>query len=264
MSFHQFHLVERRPWPLTRSLAGFFIATSLLKLIKLNRIIFIYFSMVFLCLNIYLWWRDVLREACFQGFHTKKTINNIKWGIILFILREVIFFFSFFWCYFHIRLSPDTELGNIWPPQGITRFNPFIIPLLNTVILLSSGLTVTVCHHSIISQKYYQSFLSLLITITLGIYFTFLQYIEYYERPFTIRDCVYGSVFFLITGFHGLHVLVGSIFLLLNLLRIFLNQLNSKHHFRFEANAWYWHFVDVVWLFLYIFIYWWPFYFISI
>ena len=175
----------------------------------------------------------------------------------MFIISEVFFFLSFFWAFFHRRLAVNIELGNEWPPAGILTFNPFGVPLLNTVILLSSGVRVTWAHHSLMRGNHSQTKISLILTVILGGYFTILQGAEYYEARFSFADSVYGSSFFLATGFHGLHVLIGTAFLRVCLFR--LNKFNFRftHHFGFEAAAWYWHFVDVVWLFLFVVIYWW-------
>jgi len=259
MAFHPFHLVERRPWPLTGSLRALMLTTGLINFIHNFKLTLLILSIIGILLTIYQWWRDVTREATFQGLHTSIVKIGIKWGIILFIVSEILFFFRFFWAFFHARLSPDIELGISWPPTGISTFNPYHIPLLNTTILLSSGATVTWSHHSIIEGNYKRAFNSLLLTIILGIYFTSLQAFEYIEAPFRIRDSVFGTTFFVATGFHGLHVLVGTTFLAVNLIRIYKGHLSNNHHFRFEAAAWYWHFVDVVWLFLYTFVYWWVF-----
>lgn len=177
------------------------------------------------------------------------------WGIV---------FFSFFWAFFHRRLSPSPELGRIWPPVGIQPFNPFNIPLLNTAILLASGATVTWAHHRLIHSEHSEAIFRLLVTISLGVYFTALQAFEYIEASFSIADSVYGSTFFVATGFHGLHVLIGTTFLLVCFFRLAKAHFSPDHHFGFEAAAWYWHFVDVVWLFLYISIYWWGGYLNSI
>ena len=166
-------------------------------------------------------------------------------------------FFSFFWAFFHRSLSPSVEIGSLWPPQGIKAFNPFQIPLLNTAILLGSGVTVTWAHHAIIENNYTQGVQALALTVFLGVYFTSLQALEYWEASFSIADAVYGSTFFVATGFHGLHVIIGTIFLLVCLVRQYFNHFSLNHHFGFEAAAWYWHFVDVVWLFLFVTIYWW-------
>nr|YP_010596840.1 cytochrome c oxidase subunit III [Cycetogamasus diviortus]WAK85126.1 cytochrome c oxidase subunit III [Cycetogamasus diviortus] len=259
MAFHPFHLVERSPWPLTGSLSAFMITTGLVDFMHNNQSSLLTLGLIFTLMTMYQWWRDITREATFQGHHTLIVKTGMKWGMILFILSEVLFFFSFFWAFFHASLSPDVELGMVWPPTGITPFNPYHIPLLNTTILLASGVTVTWSHHSILEKKYNNAILSLALTIFLGVYFSILQAFEYLEAPFTITDSIYGTTFFVATGFHGLHVLIGTTFLAINIIRMFNGHLSTEHHFSFEAAAWYWHFVDVVWLFLYTFVYWWAF-----
>jgi cytochrome c oxidase subunit 3 len=203
------------------------------------------------------WWRDVSRERSYQGLHTSIVELGLRWGIILFIVSEVFFFLSFFWAFFHRSLSPRVEIGGVWPPLGIQPFNPFSVPLLNTIILLSSGVRVTWSHHRIILNEHQKIIKSLLITVILGLYFTCLQGIEYLEASFRIADSIYGSTFFIATGFHGIHVIIGTIFLLICYLRALVGLFNQDHHMGFEAASWYWHFVDVVWLFLYVSIYWW-------
>nr|AKH90808.1 cytochrome c oxidase subunit III [Rhinogobio typus] len=183
--------------------------------------------------------------------------KGLRYGMILFITSEVFFFLGFFWAFYHSSLAPTPELGGCWPPTGITTLDPFEVPLLNTAVLLASGVTVTWAHHSIMEGERKQAIQSLTLTILLGFYFTALQAMEYYEAPFTIADGVYGSTFFVATGFHGLHVIIGSTFLAVCLIRQIQYHFTSEHHFGFEAAAWYWHFVDVVWLFLYVSIYWW-------
>lgn len=150
---------------------------------------------------------------------------------------------------------PAVDLGLSWPPRGIMTFNPLQIPLLNTAVLLASGVTVTWAHHSLMESNYSQSVQALFFTVLLGVYFTILQGYEYMEASFSISDSVYGSTFFMATGFHGLHVLIGTRFLLVCLFRLLGSQFSRSHHFGFEAAAWYWHFVDVVWLFLYLTVY---------
>lgn len=203
------------------------------------------------------WWRDVRREASFQGHHRDCVVWNIRWGIALFIVSEVLFFFSFFWAYFHSSLAPLLELGFVWPPTGVVGFNPFSVPLLNTTILLSSGLTVTWAHHALLRGNYNGAIVGIWLTILLGVYFRFVQGYEYAEAFFCLADSSYGSCFFVATGFHGLHVLVGTIFLAVRAKRLASGCLSTNHHFGLEAAAWYWHFVDVVWVFLFIRIYWW-------
>lgn len=214
-------------------------------------------SLVLIILVVVVWWRDVIRERTFQGFHLEVVIKGLVVGILLFIVSELFFFVSFFWTFFHSRLVPTIELGALWPPFGIETFNPFQVPLLNTVILLSSGVRVTWAHQSLLSGDKEGAFKSLGVTWGLGLYFLLLQGFEYFTAGFGIRDSVFGSVFFVATGFHGLHVIIGSLFLFVIWMRVFIGHLSRKHHFGFEAAAWYWHFVDVVWLFLFSVVYWW-------
>nr|YP_009107390.1 cytochrome c oxidase subunit III [Ibacus ciliatus]AIU40934.1 cytochrome c oxidase subunit III [Ibacus ciliatus] len=255
--FHAFHLVNASPWPLTGSISAMMLTTGLVKWFHEFNINLLALGILATLLTMIQWWRDITREATFQGLHTIIVSKGLRWGMILFILSEVLFFFSFFWAFFHSSLAPSIEIGIMWPPSGIQPFNPFQIPLLNTTILLSSGATVTWTHHSIVESNHSQAFQSLMMTIILGLYFTALQALEYFEAPFTIADSVYGSTFFVATGFHGLHVIIGTAFLSICLYRLYMCHFSANHHFGFEAAAWYWHFVDVVWLFLYICIYWW-------
>nr|YP_009937416.1 cytochrome c oxidase subunit III [Trigonopterus carinirostris]QNT26926.1 cytochrome c oxidase subunit 3 [Trigonopterus carinirostris] len=254
---HPYHLVDPSPWPILGSLSVFSFMMGMIKWFHLNESNLITFSLLTTSLIALQWWRDIVRESTFQGLHTQKVTMNLRWGMILFITSEVFFFLAFFWAFFHASLSPNIELGMNWPPKGILPFNPLEIPLLNTLILLTSGLTVTWTHHSLMENNYHQAIKSLMLTVILGFYFTLLQMFEYKEAPFTIADSIYGSTFFMTTGLHGLHVIIGSTFLFVCLIRMYFNHFSSTHHFGFEAAAWYWHFVDVVWLFLYVSIYWW-------
>nr|ARH54174.1 cytochrome c oxidase subunit 3 [Chrysomela populi] len=254
---HPFHLVDMSPWPILGSLSALISMIGMIKWFHLYNNNLFLLGMMIMMMIMYQWWRDIVRESTFQGLHTLKVTKGLRWGMILFITSEMFFFISFFWGFFHNSLSPSIELGMIWPPKGIQTFNPIEIPLLNTLILLTSGLTITWSHHSLMENNYKQSLQSLLLTVMLGIYFTMLQAYEYIEAPFTISDSVYGSSFFMATGFHGLHVIIGTTFLLICLIRHFNMHFSIMHHFGFEAAAWYWHFVDVIWLFLYISIYWW-------
>nr|ALO70744.1 cytochrome c oxidase subunit 3 [Neobisnius villosulus] len=254
---HPYHLVDVSPWPLLGALGAMITMIGLIKWFHFfNNNLFMLGSLI-TTLVMYQWWRDVVREGTFQGLHTFQVTMGLRWGMILFITSEVFFFISFFWSFFHSSLAPTIELGMIWPPKGIETFDPMQIPLLNTLILLTSGLTVTWAHHSLMENNFNQTTQSLTLTVILGIYFSILQGLEYMEAPFTISDTVYGSSFFMATGFHGLHVIIGTTFLLICLIRHLNNHFSCIHHFGFEAAAWYWHFVDVVWLFLYISIYWW-------
>ena len=254
---HPFHLVEKRPWPLIASLAAIILTSGLVKWFHIFQTNLLLIGLFRVILRRAQWWRDITREGTLQGLHSKKVIVGLRWGIILFIVSEVLFFFSFFWAFFHRSLSPTIEIGDIWPPTSIVPFNPFQIPLLNTAILLASGVTVTWAHHSIIENNHSQATQGLALTIILGLYFTALQALEYSEASFTIADSVYRSTFFVATGFHGLHVIIGTAFLIVALLRTLIAHFSGYHHFGLEAAIWYWHFVDVVWLFLYTSIYWW-------
>nr|YP_010981196.1 cytochrome c oxidase subunit III [Aplomya metallica]WOE90326.1 cytochrome c oxidase subunit III [Aplomya metallica] len=256
-SNHPFHLVDYSPWPLTASIGAMTTVSGLVKWFHQYDLSLFLLGNIITILTVYQWWRDVSRESTYQGLHTEMVIMGLRWGMILFILSEILFFLSFFWTFFHSSLSPSMELGATWPPMGIMPFNPFQIPLLNTIILLTSGITVTWAHHSLMESNYSQTTQGLFFTVILGIYFTILQAYEYIEAPFTIADSVYGSIFFMATGFHGIHVLIGTTFLLICLMRHLNNHFSKNHHFGFEAAAWYWHFVDIVWLFLYVSIYWW-------
>nr|ANZ03412.1 cytochrome c oxidase subunit III [Vitta usnea] len=252
-----FHLVEFSPWPLTGSMGALFLTVGLAGWFHGYSMSTMVLGLVLIALTMVQWWRDVIREGTFQGFHTGKVAKGLRWGMILFIVSEVCFFFAFFWAYFHASLAPTPELGSCWPPVGINPLNPFEVPLLNTAVLLASGVTVTWAHHALMEGDRINGIQGLIATVVLGVYFTFLQAGEYYEAPFTIADGAYGSAFFVATGFHGLHVLIGSSFLLVCLVRVWTQHFSPSHHFGFEAAAWYWHFVDVVWLFLYLSIYWW-------
>nr|YP_010535537.1 cytochrome c oxidase subunit III [Alectorobius fonsecai]UYB78306.1 cytochrome c oxidase subunit III [Alectorobius fonsecai]UYL27215.1 cytochrome c oxidase subunit III [Alectorobius fonsecai] len=252
-----FHIVDKSPWPLTGSIASFTFMVGMIDLMHFNNKNMLLISLPIVILTMTQWWRDISREASFQGNHTMIVSINMKWGMALFIISEVFFFISFFWAFFHSSLSPNIEIGAQWPPSSISPFNPFSIPLLNTTILLSSGISVTWSHHSIILKKFYEVKKSLIITIMLGVLFTSLQVWEYHQASFSISDSTFGSTFFMSTGFHGLHVIIGSSFLFISFTRLLLSHFSNKHHFGFEAAIWYWHFVDVVWLFLYTFVYWW-------
>nr|URX54232.1 cytochrome c oxidase subunit III [Neotermes sp. 6 AB-2022a] len=254
---HPFHLVEQSPWPLTGAIGAMVTMAGMIKWFYQYNNELLMIGGTIMILTMIQWWRDIIREGTFQGLHTTSVTKGLRWGMILFIISEVFFFISFFWAFFHSSLSPTIELGSTWPPTGISPFNPLQIPLLNTAILLASGVTVTWAHHSLLENNYTQGLQGLFFTVILGIYFTILQAYEYVEASFTIADSSYGSTFFVATGFHGLHVIIGTTFLLTCLLRQLNMHFSSNHHFGFEAAAWYWHFVDVVWLFLYISIYWW-------
>nr|QUI77276.1 cytochrome c oxidase subunit III [Mitjaevia dworakowskae] len=257
MNNHPFHLVDKSPWPITGSIG---LLTTMLGMImwfhKININLFLLGIFIIILTKIQ-WWRDVTRESTFQGLHTFKVTLSMKLGMILFIVSEILFFSSFFWAFFHSSLSPTMEIGLMWPPKGVISFNPLNVPMLNTMILLTSGISITWAHNSLINNNYPSMIKSMIITVILGVYFSMLQLYEYIESPFCISDSVYGATFFMATGFHGLHVIIGTIFILISLIRMSNLHFSKMHHVGFEASAWYWHFVDVVWLFLYISIYWW-------
>lgn len=211
--------------------------------------------LVIACMS--LWFRDIVAEGTFLGDHTLAVQKGLYIGVILFILSEALFFAAIFWAFFHSALTPTIELGAQWPPVGVEPVNPFELPLLNTVILLSSGATITYAHHALIKGNRGGSLYGSIFTIALAAIFTVFQAIEYSVSSFTISDGAFGTCFFFGTGFHGLHVIIGTIFLSVGLWRIFAYHLTDHHHLGFEAGILYWHFVDVVWLFLYVTMYYW-------
>ena len=204
------------------------------------------------------WWSNTIREA-HEGHHTRVVSLHLRYGMILFIASEVMFFVAWFWAFFASSLFPSAvdAVGGQWPPKGIEVLDPFGFPLLNTFILLCSGTTVTWAHHALIHGDREGLKKGLWCTILLGLLFTSIQAYEYIHAPFDFKGNVYGATFFMATGFHGFHVIVGTIFLAVCLLRSYQGDFTPKQHFGFEAAAWYWHFVDVVWLFRFVSIYVW-------
>ncbi len=254
---HPYHIVNVSPWPIIRSLNSLSLTLRIIIIISTKNLFPFIVSFSLILASAISWWRDVYRESYSQGEHTLIVINGLKTGIILFIVSEILFFVSFFWTYFHSRLTSNIELGYTWPPFYIEYLNPTQVPLLNTIILLYSGASITWSHHRIINSHFKKASITITLTVLLGIWFTALQLIEYIDTPFSINESIYGSIFFVATGFHGLHVIIGSTFLIINLIKIFNKSISFYHHIGFEIAAWYWHFVDVVWLFLYISVYWW-------
>jgi len=256
---HSFHLVDPSPWPLVAAFSAFMLTFG--GVLFMNGywgggfLLSFGFSMILFMM--FCWWRDIIREGTFEGQHTKSVQTGLRMGMILFIVSEIMFFFAFFWAFFHSSFNPSHTIGGVWPPAFFTTLDPWQIPLLNTCLLLSSGASVTWAHHAIIAGSKYQAMISLTFTIILAIIFTAFQGFEYNTAPFSISDGVYGSCFYMATGFHGFHVIIGTLFLTVCLFRLYLNHFTREHHFGFEAAAWYWHFVDVVWLFLFITVYWW-------
>jgi cytochrome c oxidase subunit 3 len=256
---HPFHLVEPSPWPLAASLA--LLTTTVSGVMYFHGYahggLFLALGLTATVSTMALWWRDTIRESTYQGAHTMAVQNGLTIGVVLFIISEAFFFLAIFWAFFHSSLSPTPELGCVWPPTGISPLNPFEVPLLNTVVLLSSGATVTYAHHALISGDRRGTIMGLISTLILALIFTGFQGYEYWNAPFTIADGVYGTTFFFSTGFHGLHVIIGTIFLTVALFRIINYHLTDQHHVGFESAILYWHFVDVVWLILFVFVYWW-------
>nr|YP_010849285.1 cytochrome c oxidase subunit III [Krisna furcata]WGG89425.1 cytochrome c oxidase subunit 3 [Krisna furcata] len=257
MNNHPYHLVNFSPWPIIMSIGMMTTMMGTLMWMKMMSTKLMFLGSMITLICSFQWWRDMTRESTFQGLHTKKVIMMMKWGMVLFITSEVLFFVSFFWSFFHSSLSPNIEIGMEWPPLGVKTINPINIPMLNTMILLCSGMSMTWAHNSLIMNKLNDTKKSMVITIILGMYFSIIQMMEYYETSFCISDSIYGSTFFLMTGFHGIHVMIGTIFIMVSLIRISNLHLSSSHNVGFEASAWYWHFVDLIWMFLYISVYWW-------
>jgi cytochrome c oxidase subunit 3 len=256
---HPFHLVSPSPWPIFSSISLFNLTTAgvlFMHLFPMMKYILI-FALITLIYSMGLWFRDIISEGTYLGNHTLAVQRGLNIGVGLFITSEALFFLAIFWTYFHSGLSPTTEVGSHWPPIGIQSINPFELPLLNTVILLSSGVTVTYAHHSLIQGYRSGSLYGLVFTIILAIIFTALQGIEYTVSSFTLSDGIFGSCFYFGTGFHGLHVIIGTIFLSVGLWRTLAYHLTENHHLGLEAGILYWHFVDVVWLFLYVSVYYW-------
>lgn len=279
---HDYHLVNPSPWPLVGSISAFVMALGAIQLMRENVSYLFAIGFGLVLLTMFLWWRDVVREAERMGDHTPVVQFHNRYGMILFIASEVMFFVAWFWAFFDVSLFPDEvrtvltaggaeeTLGQVtrnevtqgvWPPEGTKTFDPWGLPLVNTLILLLSGTTVTWAHHSLVHNNRKGLIMGLVLTIALGAIFTMLQVYEYMHAGFSFSQAnggnIYGSTFFMATGFHGFHVLVGTITLTVMLFRAMAGHFTPKQHFGFEAAAWYWHFVDVVWLFLFACIYVW-------
>ena len=258
---HPYHLVDPSPWPLLMSFsAGALVLGIVLWAHNGSQIVF-WAGLAGVLAIMFMWFRDIVKESRTPGLHSPVVRLGLRYGMTLFIASEVMFFVAFFWAYFHFALYPEHVSGAaqaVWPPQGIKTFDPWDLPFLNTMILLLSGTTVTWAHAALLRNDRKQLVRALAITVALGVLFTALQIKEYSIAPFPFSGGgVYPSVFFLATGFHGFHVLVGTTFLAVCLFRAMKGHFTPERHFGFEAAAWYWHFVDVVWLFLFVCIYWW-------
>ena len=254
---HPYHLVTLSPWPLTSSISAFSLLLGNVMLFsnKMYGKELVYLSLLSLIYSAYYWFKDIVIEGTYRGDHTAKVQKGLSLGFILFVVSEVCVFFGLFFAYFYNALIPSVEVGGIWPPTGITTLDYKAVPLLNTLILLSSGFSITACHNYIINRDYNRSVLYLIFTVLLGAIFAYFQYLEYFSTSFTIADSVFGSSFFILTGCHGVHILVGTTFLLFTLFRF--SHFTSHHHVQFSSAAIYWHFLDAVWLLLYFILYCW-------
>jgi cytochrome c oxidase subunit 3 len=257
---HPYHLVDPSPWPLMGAFSGAALVMGIILLAHNGSHWMLALGFLATLATMFFWWRDIIKESSTPGLHSSVVRLGLRYGMLMFIASEVMFFVAFFWAFFHFALYPEHVAGAaraIWPPQGVKTFDPWHLPFLNTMILLLSGCTVTWAHHGLLSGDRKTLIQGLTLTVLLGALFTFFQVVEYVTAPFAFTGGIYPSTFFLATGFHGFHVLVGTIFLLVCLFRALKGHFSPERHFGFEAAAWYWHFVDVVWLFLFICIYWW-------
>jgi len=275
---HDYHLVNPSPWPLVGSIAAAVLAfgavTYMKGLFGLPKgypwlAVLGFVGVIYTMIG---WWIEVVKEAN-GGDHTPVVSIGLRYGMIMFIASEVMFFVAWFWIFFEMALFHNVRTASAidevrtawqtWPPKGVETVSPWHLPLVNTLTLLLSGTTVTWAHHALLEGDRKGAKIGLLLTILLGVLFTSIQAYEYHhiltEQLFYSPDAanagLYGSAFFMATGFHGFHVLIGTIFLTVCLLRLIGGGFTPERHFGFEAAAWYWHFVDVVWLFLFAFIY---------
>lgn len=256
MKFNFFHLLPKSNLPFIIRIIIFGIFSSLIIFLKLLKLLNLILILLFFFIIKLFWGKDIINESK-VGFHSPNVQNGIKIRFYYFLLTEVIFFFSIFWIFFDRSLVPEEELGENWSPFGLELINPFGIPLLNSLILLRRAVSLTFSHFNFLSKKNNNK--SIILTIFLGFFFISFQVIEYNNLSFNISDSIYGRLFFIITGFHGLHVTFGNLFLLFNLIRLLKKELIFSHHLRFEFSIIYWHFVDVIWLYLYLFLYWWSY-----
>lgn len=252
---HHYFNLNYRSLPIILRLRSFNLIISMLIFFKFYSSTFFILNLIILTLGRINWWILFSEEINLKGKRSTSFEDGIKLSILLFISSEIFFFFSFFWRYFDFYLSPAIELGLNWPPEIVQAFECLNVPLVNTIILLTSGITVTISHAILISGDKKNSIKILALTVTLGVLFTLCQLLEYESSFFCIRDSNFGRAFFILTGFHGLHVIIGSIFLIISLIRHLNLNSNRREYLRFEIASWYWHFVDVVWIFLYFTLY---------
>ena len=261
---HDYHLVDPSPWPIIGAASAFILAIAAISAMHGASWLWVVPGFLGVLYTMYAWWSDVIAEA-HGGDHTPVVQMHLRYGMILFIASEVMFFVAWFWAFFDASLFADEAqqvarvafTGGRWPPVGVQVFDPWHLPLLNTLILLTSGTTVTWAHHALLHNDRRGLKWGLALTVLLGALFTSVQAYEYSHAAFSFGGSIYGATFFMATGFHGLHVIIGTIFLAVCLIRAVRGDFTPEQHFGFEAAAWYWHFVDVVWLFLFFCIYVW-------
>ncbi|MFM7673153.1 MAG: cytochrome c oxidase subunit 3 [Candidatus Fonsibacter sp.] len=254
---HEYHLVDPSVWPLFTSIAVLVLTTGTVYFLHSKVWWPVLLGGVLTLYCMFMWFREVVIEAEYKGDHKPIVQLGLRYGMVLFIASEVMFFVAWFWAFFDASLMPSQSIGGTWPPKGIEVLDPWHIPLINTLILLLSGTTVTWAHHALLENDRKSLETGLLLTILLGMIFTGFQAYEYVHASFKLSSGIYGSTFYLATGFHGFHVFIGTLFLIVCYFRVRAGHYKPDHHFGFEAAAWYWHFVDVVWLFLFAAIYVW-------
>lgn len=256
---HLYHLVDESPWPLIVSSGAFFLTCSIVfwTMRLEHSLSVVYINLIIILLIMYSWWKDIIVEASFQGKHTKVVKKGLWLGFILFMISEIMLFFVFFWGYFHYSLTISYELGFYWPGIGIEAVKSYRLPLFNTLILILSGITLTIAHKALLIGDLLNVKIRLILTILLGLFFEYLQVMEYSLTPFNINDGIFGNIFYFLTGLHGLHVFIGIVFLTICLIRLYRGQLLRDSHTGFEFAIWYWHFVDFVWILLFCVVYWW-------
>ena len=256
---HLFHVLEPSYWPLFIAIGLFFFVTGLVFSMHyiINGYYILLLGLLLLIVTAIFWFLDISREAVVKGLHTRVVRKGLKTGFLFFITSEIMLFFGFFWAFFHSALCPSVEIGGIWPPVGLGVISMFDYPLFNTFILIISGFSVTWVHRAMALGLFKDAIDGFIITIVLGFLFIILQGIEYYESTFNLEDGIYPSVFFLLTGLHGCHVIVGVFFLFFCFLSLLSNHFLTNHYLRLVFAIWYWHFVDIVWILLYLSLYCW-------
>ena len=253
---HDYHILQPSIWPFLSAISAFIMLTGCVLFFHEYGPAVMIIGLLSVLYCMYGWWSDVITESK-VGDHTPVVTIGLRYAVIMFITSEVMFFVAWFWAYFNASLFPTEAVGGTWPPPDIKTFDPWDIPLINTLILLLSGTTATWAHHAMIENDRKGLVNGLIATVFLGFLFSCFQAYEYHHATFTMDGNIYGATFYMATGFHGFHVIVGTIFLAVCLFRCMRGHSNPEHHFGFEAAAWYWHFVDVVWLFLFAAIYIW-------